>query len=181
MTDDTTKKIISLAEHAASTGQTVDDEDGEEFVSVEEEFRELYGSAQALREKMLRMAKSKQEEGNPTEANILRVIAGDVLPLLSDLIATSGGAIAELEDSAGGASGEDGGLDGEEATQLYITILSNMTFLQNLSTSATDPALIDGLKKLISLNENSLGLLRDTFGDEIQESAQAVLTEAASH
>lgn len=178
--EDLNQKMTSLAQTAALTGETVDDtDDDEELVPVETEFRELYDASEGLREKMLRLAKTKQEEGNASEANILRVIAGDVLPLLSDLIATTGGAITELEESAGPSAPVEG-LDEDDATQIYTTILSNTAFLRNLRSSAGDPQLVDGLNKLLALNDASLQLIRDTFGDEIHEAAQSVLAEAAA-
>jgi hypothetical protein len=188
MTDDITKKVVSLAERAPRTGSPVDeggveDEDMEEDLDeggpIGDDFRELFGETEALRTKLLRLAQTKQETGGVTEANILRVMAGDLLPLLADLIATCGASFEEVSEGLGGGGGHEG-LDMEDAVQLYVTIQSNLALLRNISGSTPDEGVRQELAKLMALNESGLALLRDNYGDGIEEAATEVLTTAVN-
>lgn len=151
-------------------------EDGEE-TTIEEEFKNLFQDASELQKRWMRLAQSKEEEKDPKSANLLRLIAGDVFPLISDLIAASGSAFEEVGAVAEAAE-EGPNLTDEELIQIYITLVSNKKAFEQLEEASNDPKIKEGLHRLVVLNTETMEMLKTNFGDELVEAAEEQIKEA---
>lgn len=150
----------------AAVVANVDEE--EDDIGVGEEFRSLYSDAQSVESRWKRLAVSKQEEGDMVSANIIRLIAGDLLPLISDVIAASGAALEDLEEAQAEAAGEGGGLDEDEAAMVYAALLSNTRAFQQLAAGTPDENAKAQLSKMIGVNQSAMEIIKNVYGEEIE-------------
>lgn len=163
-----------------STTADTETEDGENYeLTVEEEFRALWGDSQGMQKRFMKLAAQAEEEKDNSSAKILRAIGGDLMPLIMDVIAASGSAFEEV----GAAAAEEGGsgieLTEEELVQIYVTLASNERAFSQLVEVAQDDKAKEGLQQLVQLNQSVLSMLRDNFGDELVDAANAKLKEAS--
>ena len=160
----------------------VEEPNFDEEVSIGDEFRGLYNDTNKIKDRWLRLAKTKEEEKDEVSAKLLRLIAGDVMPLISDMIAASGAGFEEMEEAMADneEAQQNGGLTDEEVAQIYVTLLSNEAAFKQLVDQAGDENVKSGLQQLVDLNLTTMGMLRDTFGDEIAQVAADQIKEAAA-
>lgn len=148
--------------------------------TIDEEFRGLYSDIGKIKDRWLVTAKKKEAEGDTVSAQILRMVAGDIIPIITDLIATSGGAFDEMsafmEEQTDAAEGSS--LTEEEAVQVYVTLMSNIQAFTRLKESASETSAKEAFDTLIALNTTTMTMLRDNFGDEIAEAAAEQVKEA---
>jgi hypothetical protein len=154
---------------------TTAEENLDDEISIEEEFRALYGDAESIKERWAKIAKTKDEEGQKEIATLLRLISGDVLQLLQDTISTT--ALAAAPE---GEAGEET-LDEEEVEQIYATLHTNTeAFKQLLLAIGTsgDAESVQKIQKLIDMNEETLLMLRENYGEELAQDALETIKQA---
>ena len=174
----TATNIIPLTNEDNEPEPSEDDE-----LTIEEEFRGLYADVNKIKDRWMRLAKQKEEEKDKASAQLLRLIAGDIIPIIADVIAASGGAFDEVSGMISDASGlgEDGAnLTEDEAVQIYVTLMSNVDAFKRMVDTAPDANVKAALSHLVGLNESTMTMLRDTFGDELQDNATQQMQAAAN-
>lgn len=188
MADENETSIIQMNRQAEEAEESDEEEEEDESLdlddddlSIEEEFRGLYSDIGRIKERWLRMAKQKEEEKDSTSAQLLRLIAGDIIPIITDVIAASGGGFSEMLELVSDAASAEGatGLSEEDATQVYATLMSNTIAFQKLREEAKESEAKQALSHLIALNEDTMAVLRDEYGEELAEAAKDQLQQAA--
>jgi hypothetical protein len=179
MTDEENTKLALTNNDEGDDEETDLDDDDE--MSIEEEFRGLYADVNKIKERWLRLAKQKEEEKDKSAAQILRLVAGDIIPIISDLIAASGGAFEEMGGMVSEAAGlsEGPNITEDEAVQIYVTLLSNVEAFKRIEATASDSDVKTAFSNLRELTESTMTMLQDTFGDEFVELAVSQLQETA--
>lgn len=168
-----------MADTIVTTGEAVNEPQvAEEFDSTEQEFRALYDRCEEESQRMKQLATSIQPSA-PQAAEAMRQVAGNVLPLLQEVIATCGGALQSLEDLAEeGPAGE--GLGEEDALDFARTILANNKIIAELLTAATDAELIERLTAVKTMNEEMMERLLELADLSEQELQQALAQDLDS-
>lgn len=161
-----------------SENPIVPHEEVEEEITVEEEFRGLYDDVNKLEARWKKLALMKQEEGDKTFADIIRLVAGDLLPLFTEVIAATGQALSDMEEVAAEGTGANEGLDEEEAVIVYTTLYSNEQAFRQLAEGTLDSEAKVKLLGLAALNVSAMDILKDVYGDEIAEDSKAQIDEA---
>jgi hypothetical protein len=166
-----------------TTGSDVDEgdesQDQEEELTIEEEFRTLWGDAQTMQARFMKLAAQADEEKDPTSAKILRSIGGDLMPLISDVIAASGSAFEEVGEVADEAHSGGVDLTDDELVQIYVTLASNERAFSQLIDMTQDENAKAGLQQLLGLNQSALSMLKENFGEDLVNAAQDKLQEAS--
>lgn len=157
-----------------------EEEGGSEEFTIEESFRHLYGDAQSMQSRLMRIAQSADEEKNSTKAEVVRILAGDVMPLISDLIAESGSAFEEVGQVAEEAHEANVDLSDEDLVQIYVTLMSNERAFAQLVDATSDEDAKKGLGEMVKINQNTMQMLQEQFGEELVEAAESKIKEAAA-
>lgn len=168
-------------EITTTTGEEVA-EDNENEISIEEDFRGLWGESQSMQKKFMKLAAQSEEEKDAVSAKILRAIGGDLIPLIAEIIAASGSAFEEVSAAAAASeySDEEGAnLTDDELVQIYVTIASNEKAFSQLIDMTQDENAKKGLQNLVELNRSAINMLHENFGDDLVEAANEKLKEAA--
>ncbi len=154
------------------------DEDDEEFVSIEEEFGDLYRRGEEIKSRLLRIAKTKEENKQGEIANMYRTLASDILPWILESLSATAGTLQELEEGVEESAAETTGITEDDAVQIYVTLAANRDVLTKLKDSpAANSEVRDALDKVIAMNEKSMEVLSETYED-IESLAKETVEEA---
>lgn len=160
------------------------DEEGdgdEEDVDLVEELRAAFGEAETIKADLFRAATALEAQKQPGGAEALRQVAGNVVPLLSDLIAIVAGAFETLEERIGSVeTQQSGGLDDEDAYMLVRIFEQNIRLFKKLVEVATGIERT-AVEELLKLNQEAQERVVEISGDdEILESVRKEIDEALS-
>jgi hypothetical protein len=150
----------------------------EEFDTTEDEFRSLYQRCDDEATSMKQLATNLQPSA-PQAAEALRQVAGNVLPLLQEIIATCGGAFQSIEEGIDeeGEAGE--GITDGDALDFARTLIANTKMIVELREAAlSDEAVRERLDALRTMNEEMLKRVLD-LADMTQEELDKALVEEA--
>lgn len=158
----------------------------EQLPTVEEAFRDLSNGAQETIDKLTKLAlqyeKQKSEPVTKKEfVELLRILAGDLSTVVKDTINECGSALTEAfelladdgEDEDEEGEGEEVGSEGtidEETVEIYITLKANNEAL-NRWAKAPKEATVEQYTELAKLNQGSIDVLEENFGDALKEQA----------
>lgn len=78
-----------------------EDEEDEDELDTAGEFRALYTDSKGCQERFMQLASAAERAGDANTATLYREIAGGFGSIISDMIATTGGAISNLEEHVG--------------------------------------------------------------------------------
>ncbi len=153
--------------------QAVEDDD----IDILEEFQGYFRDLAQMEDRWKRLALKKEQAGDTVSAELIRLFAGDLFPLLSDVIVATGQSLDEAAAAAEASATE--GLDEEDAIDVYTTLLANETAFRQLAENATAPEVQAKLTELVKLNLDAMGILKENYGDEIDEQAREQIREAS--
>jgi len=169
-----------MADAIVTKGETVQKDEppvAEEFDNTDQEFRALYDRCDEDSARMKQLAMSLQPSA-PQAAEALRQIAGNVYPLMQEVIATCGGAFQSLEE----LSDEEGageGLGDEDALDFARTLIANNKIIAELITVSTDTELTDRLGAVKAMNDEMLARVLE-LADMTEQDLEQALGEEAS-
>jgi len=129
-------------------------EDGAEYESTGDEFRALLTECEESRTKLLQYANRVQGR-SPEAAEVVRQIAGELLPLMETVVMASGAAFEAIEQEVE-ETGSGEGLDAEDAVNFYRTLVADLKFIDEALVVAVGDeqrAAVDALK---AMNEEML-------------------------
>jgi trehalose-6-phosphatase len=155
-------------EAQASAKPEADDAEG--FDDTEDEFRALYQRCEETKADLLRLA-NRMAQKSPNSADVLRQVAGNVVQLLQDTVASCGGAFEDVEerladeDDAGGSAG----LDEEDAVDFYRTMLANLRLVETAVQASEAGDQREGLEALQKMNEEMRDRVVELSGLEAEE------------
>jgi len=153
--------------------------DEEDDLSVSDEFRQLYADTGLLKEKWQKLVSSK-ESSHPEIAAVYRNLAGDLLPLLLDVLQASGSAFEEAFISISDLDNQEVvALSDDEVKQLIITSLMNIHAFEQMSEDAPPPAQ-DQIQHYLGINQRAISMLTEVYGEEIVVEAKAILAKTAA-
>lgn len=92
-------------EEESDDSEDDDDEEGDDELDTAGEFRSLYVEAKEAEERFSMLAVAAEKIGDGNTATIYREVAKGLCALLADAMATTGGAITQLEERV--ATGDD--------------------------------------------------------------------------
>ena len=147
--------------------QPDDDDDEGELTSTAEEFRAIFEGCEETGDRLKKLAMSLQPSA-PQAAEALRQVAGEVVPLISDLIAATGGALEAMEEG-GGSEGDQEGLSDEDAVDFTRTFTANLKLISEVREAAVSDEQREGLDALRSMNEE---MMQRTLGLSDLDEAQ---------
>lgn len=152
----------------------------EEVLTVEEEFQLLNTDVEKLTAKWAKLAQSKRES-LPEVAAVYSNIAGDLLPLLQDLVKGTGSAFSdtfvaldELDPNQ-----DQVGLSEEEAKQIVIAQLMNIHAFEQMLQGAPAESQ-NQIKQYLGVNQEAMKLMGDVYGEELIAEATSALSSVAS-
>jgi hypothetical protein len=150
--------------------ETSVEEREEEAPSIEDEFRALYTEAQGEGRRLKRLAMQVEQSGDSASATVLREVAGGLVQLLQDLIATTGGAFQEIEASLDGIE-EESRLLTEDAEKLHGLLQACRKLVSELLAAGASGESKEGLEKLLALIDDQMGFVLEVSDYEPASSA----------
>jgi hypothetical protein len=164
-----TTAIVETSEPAAAAEPEV----VEDFDSTEEEFRSLFQRCDDEAASMKQLAMQIQPSA-PQAAEALRQVAGNVYPLMQEVIATCGGAFQAIDDEDE-QPGE--GLSDEDALDFARTLMANTKMITELREAATDDAIRGRLDAMATMNNEMHARILE-LAEMTQEDLDKALAEA---
>jgi hypothetical protein len=158
--------------------ETDEPEVAEEFDTTEQEFRNLYQRCDEESAQMKALAMNLQPSA-PQAAEALRQVAGNVYPLMQEVIATCGGAFQSIEESPDDDEEGGVGLTDEDAVDFARTLMANNKMIAELREAATDDAVRGRLDAIKAMNDEMLARVLE-LADMAQEDLDRALAEAES-
>jgi hypothetical protein len=136
-------------------------EDSEEDdPSVEDEFRNLFAEAQGEGRRLKSLAMKAEQAGDSASAAVLREVAGGVVQLIQDVIATTGGAFQEMDATLNGIE-EESRLLTEDAEKLHGLLRACRKLVTEVLGAGAVGESKDGLEKLRDLIDDQLEFVVD--------------------
>lgn len=166
--EDTTQSEPEEANDDSTESEVEEDGDDEESPSIEDEFRNLFAEADAESRRLKGIAMKAEQSGDPSSAAVLREVAGGVVQLIQDLIATCGGAFQDVESMMGDEDGSR--LDDEDAEKLHGLLLACRKLVTELLAAGAAGDSRVGLETLISLLDDQIGFVLDVSDYEPEPS-----------
>lgn len=154
---DSEKQDVEAQEEESDELNVADDDEP----SIEDEFRNLFTEAQGEGRRLKNLAMKAEQSGDASAAAVLREVAGGVVQLLQDLIATSGGAFQEIDATLDGIE-EESRLLPEDAEKLHGLLLAcRKLAVEVLAGSSANADAKDALEKLVALIDDQLSFVVD--------------------
>lgn len=125
------------------------EQDGDEEEA--DEFRVLFAEAEGESKRLKSLAMKAEQAGDASAAAVLREVAGGVVQLIQDLIATTGGTIQDLQ-----ADEEASRLDDEDAEKLYGLLTACRKLAKEVMAAGPSGESKQGLETLLKLIEDQM-------------------------
>jgi hypothetical protein len=154
-----------------------DQDDDENEETLGEDFHIVQNDVEKMRERWMKMAGTL----SPESGKLLQLLAGDLLPLLSDFTGLCGLSFDAVEAMV--EENDDGDdsprLSEQEATMVYMALLSGQQVLKALLDKIPEEMRL-GIEQLIGTQEEALTIMRDTFGQELLDAADKIVQAAVT-
>lgn len=131
--------------------ETEGEEQLEEDEEEEDEFRVLFAEAEGESKRLKSLAMKAEQAGDASAAAVLREVAGGVVQLIQDLIATTGGTIQDLQ-----ADEEGSRLDDEDAEKLHGLLVACRKLAREVMAAGAVGDSKQGLETLVKLIEDQM-------------------------
>lgn len=112
--------------------QTTGPEDEQEEVDTDAEFKALWAESQEGGDRLKGRADAARKSGKTDIADVYDEVRGTVMSLLSDFIASTGGALVSLEDSVAAQEEEESRLLPEDAAKYLLLFEQFAKLLEEL-------------------------------------------------
>jgi hypothetical protein len=153
-----------------SEGEGDEETPGEEYMSPEEEFRQLYANSDTIAEELKSIAMRMQQQNERVGAEVLRQVAGQVMEFVGELIAATGSFLEEhdarISELEQGESG--GGLALEEAKVIYRALYANNKLWADVKSQATSEQR-EVIELQMTMNDDAMKLLAELTDDELPQ------------
>jgi hypothetical protein len=154
-----------MTENEARVVET-DDEELEEEEEADE-FRTLFAEAEAEGKRLKVLAMKAEQAGDPASAAVLREVAGGVVQLIQEVIATTGGTFQELNTDSDGSH-----LEEEDAEKLHGLLLACRKLASEVLSAGAVGDSKQGLETLSKLIDDQLEFILE-ISDYEPESAES--------
>lgn len=135
------------SEIVETEGEEQEDEDEE----GEDEFRVLFSEAEAESKRLKGLAMKAEQAGDASAAAVLREVAGGVVQLIQDVIATTGGTFDDMQSEAEGSRLED-----DDAEKLYGLLQACRKLAREVMAAGPVGDSKQGLETLLKLIEDQM-------------------------
>lgn len=152
--------------------ETEPEEEEEDAPSIEDEFRNLFTEAEGEGRRLKNLAMKAEQSGDASSAAVLREVAGGVVQLLQDMIATCGGAFQDMEVAVGDTM-EGSRLETEDAEKLHGLLLACRKLVTELLGAGATGDSKQGLETLAALIDDQMGFVLDVSDYEPTEAPPA--------
>lgn len=123
----------------------------EEEEDEADEFRVLFSEAEGEAKRLKSLAMKAEQAGDASAAAVLREVAGGVVQLIQDLIATTGGTIQDLQSEE-----EASRLDDDDAEKLHGLLSACRKLAKEVMAAGPVGESKQGLEVLIKLIEDQM-------------------------
>ena len=136
--------VETEGEERESEGEEDDEEEADEF-------RLLFAEAEGESKRLKSLAMKAEQAGDASAAAVLREVAGGVVQLILDLIATTGGTVQDLQ-----ADEEGSRLDDDDAEKLHGLLLACRKLASEVMAAGATGESKQGLEALLKLSDDQL-------------------------